>query len=51
MTEITLVTAFFDIGRSSFPIYARSNDRFFDYFYFWARIQNDLIVYCAPEDA
>lgn len=51
MTEITLVTAFFDIGRSSFPIYARSNERYFEYFDFWARIQNDLIVYCAPEDA
>ncbi len=50
MKEITLVTAFFDIGRSSFSAYARSNEQYFAYFDFWARIQNDLIVYCAPED-
>lgn len=47
--EITLVTAFFDISRDSFEVWSRSNDEYFQYFDFWARIQNNLIIYCAPE--
>ncbi len=48
--EMILVTAFFDIGRVSFDIWARSNEEYFSYFDMWARIQNRLIVYCAPEN-
>lgn len=45
MNEITLVTAFFDIGRKDFKAIPRSNDTYIEYFKFWARIQNTLIVY------
>lgn len=53
MTPITLVTAFFDIGREHFENtdYTRSNDQYFDYFAFWARMRNPLVVYTAPEFA
>lgn len=48
--RITLVTAFFDIGRAASEVFARTNDDYFAYFNFWARIQNDLIIYCAQKD-
>ena len=47
----TLVTAFFDIGRSDFN-YAncepRSFDKYLSYFSFWARVKNELIIYTQP---
>lgn len=43
--ELTIVTAFFDIGRSNMNEYARSNNKYLDYFKFWARIENNIIVY------
>lgn len=49
--KITIVTAFFDIGRGEFGYLGRSNDKYFEYFKFWARIQNDLIVYCQSSNA
>ena len=52
--EVTLVTAFFDIGRGDFNIVRcepRSAQKYIDYFDFWARIQNKLIVYTSPEYA
>ena len=52
--EVTLVTAFFDIGRGDFNIVRcepRSAQRYIDYFDFWARIQNKLVVYTSPEYA
>lgn len=50
----TLVTSFFDIGRGSslvsdVPEYTRDNDKYFEYFKFWARMHNKLIVYTQPE--
>ena len=51
MSNIKIVTAFFDIGRKDFEKFYRSNQQYFDYFKFWARIQNELVVYCAPENA
>jgi len=45
MSEITLVTAFFDIGRDKFVSIPRANDKYFEYFRFWSRIKNNLIVY------
>lgn len=50
MSNIKIVTAFFDIGRKDFEKFPRSNQQYFDYFKFWARIQNELVVYCAPEN-
>ena len=51
MKKITVVTAFFDIGREFFKNteYTRSNEQYFRYFEFWARMRNDLIVYTTPE--
>ena len=51
MKPIRIVTAFFDIGRAQFDGYERDNDTYFSYFRFWARIRNDMLVYCAPEHA
>lgn len=43
--EITIVTAFFDIGRKNFKAIPRSNEKYVEYFKFWARIKNNLVVY------
>ena len=45
MNEITIVTAFFDIGRKNFETYPRSNENYLEYFKIWARMKNNLIVY------
>lgn len=50
MNRIKIVTAFFEIGRSSFNMWARSNEQYFEYFKFWARIQNEMVVYCEPQN-
>ena len=51
MKPIRIVTAFFDIGRAHFDGYERDNETYFAYFRFWARIRNEMLVYCAPEHA
>lgn len=51
MSEITLVTAYFNIGRESWAGYSRSNDKYIYYFKHWARIKNKLIVYTTPDIA
>lgn len=43
--EVTLVTEFFDIGRKDFNLHPRSNEKYLEYFKFWARIKNKLVVY------
>lgn len=45
--KITLISAFFDIGRANFTNteYTRTNEKYFEYFKFWARMKNDLVVY------
>lgn len=49
MREITIVTGFFDIGRDKYAFYSRSVEKYLDYFRFWARIQNQIVVYTMPE--
>lgn len=53
MSEITVVTGFFDIGRGGIKgelsKYSRSNDKYFSYFSRWARMRNQLVVYTEPE--
>ena len=51
MKPIHIVTGFFDIGRAHFDGYERDNETYFTYFRFWARIKNEMTVYCAPEHA
>lgn len=45
MDKVTLVTAFFDIGRNEFKAIPRTNEKYLNDFKFWARIRNDLIVF------
>lgn len=47
--KITMVTAFFPISRTNWKGYERSDQKYLNYFKFWARIKNDLIVYTTPE--
>ncbi len=51
MKPLRIVTGFFDIGRAHFDGYERDNETYFAYFRFWARIRNDMLIYCAPEHA
>lgn len=53
MSEITIVTAFFDIGRGELKDtpFVRTNEQYFDYFRFWARMRNKLIVYTDSKNA
>ena len=45
MQEITIVTAFFDIGRKNIKGFQRDNQTYLNYFKFWARIKNKMIIY------
>lgn len=49
MSEITLVTAYFDIGRGLWKKQERDNNKYIEYFRFWARIKNRLIIYTTRE--
>ena len=61
MNEITIVTAFFDIGRGrlpktkygrTLPFYEhRSVDTYFEFFTNLAKIKNDMIIYTSPDFA
>lgn len=46
--EVTIVTGIFDIGRNSWKTSTRSIDRYINFFRFWARIKNHVIVYSDP---
>ncbi|MDO4870861.1 MAG: WlaTC/HtrL family glycosyltransferase [Candidatus Saccharibacteria bacterium] len=45
MKEVTIVSAFFNIGRSNISGFNRSTQKYFDYFKVWGKIKNHLIVY------
>lgn len=49
MARIKIVTAFFDINRQNSEKHPRTNDEYFNYFKFWARINNELVVYCESK--
>lgn len=51
MDEITLVTAFFNIGRENWKGFVRNDDYYVSCFAHWARLRNRLIVYTSPEVA
>ncbi|MDR1125346.1 MAG: HtrL family protein, partial [Deltaproteobacteria bacterium] len=51
MNEVTIVTAFFDIGREKFPGFERGTAHYLEYFRFWARIKNRVIVYTSSDYA
>lgn len=45
MEKPTIVTAFFDIGRSEWPFYQRPNRFYLDCFARMAKINNDMVIY------
>lgn len=51
MEEITIVTAFFDIGREKWRGFERDNNKYVEYFKFWARMKNKVVVYTDKETA
>lgn len=48
MSEITLVTAYFNIGREKWTGFNRGDEKYLSYFEHWARMRNKLIVYTSP---
>ena len=48
MNGITIVSAFFDCGRGNLDYQTRKNEKYIEYFKFWARIKNPLIIYTEP---
>lgn len=51
MKEVTIVTAFFDIGRAEFDNFPRTNQQYLDYFKVWGKMKNNLVVYTYKEMA
>lgn len=51
MNEITLVTAFYDLNRQDWNGFERNYLKYINYFKFWARIRNKLIVYTDSKTA
>ncbi len=47
--KITIVTAFFPLKREEWKKFERPNNKYLEYFEFWARIQNDMIIYTDAE--
>ena len=45
MDNITIVTAFFDIGREDWQKWTRNNHQYINNFKFWARIKNKMVIY------
>ncbi len=51
MSEISIVTWFFDIGRKDWKGFERDNNTYAEYFKFWARVKNHVVVYTEPKMA
>ena len=49
MTPV-IVTAFFDIGRGDFSVLSRKTEEYMEHFEFWARIQNEMVIYCESKN-
>lgn len=49
MSELTLVTSFFDIGRNDWQGFSRGNEQYVSRFKHWARMKNKLIIYAEPK--
>ena len=54
--DITVVTAFFDLGRGDWKVgsnktspFQRSTDHYFEYFSHLAKLKNPMVVFVAPE--
>ena len=49
-TNCLIVTAFYDIKRSDWSSYKRTNSEYFNHFRFWARMDANIFVFCENED-
>ncbi len=47
--KITIVTAFFPLKRENWKNFERPNNKYLEYFEFWARIKNDMVIYTDLE--
>lgn len=47
--KITIITAYFDIGRGSMKNFERTTNDYFDYFTKWAKLKNNLVVFVENE--
>jgi protein YibB len=51
VAEITIITAFFDIGREKWTGFERDNSKYVKFFKFWARMKNKVVVYTDSRTA
>lgn len=49
MNTLTLVTAYFNIGRDSWSGFNRNDEKYLSFFSHWARLKNNLIIYTSPD--
>ncbi len=49
--QIHIVTGFFDVGRGDHSTQSRSNDKYVEYFRFWARMRNPMVIYTTSDMA
>lgn len=47
--DITIVTAFYDIGRGDIKGAERDYNKYIEYFSFWAGLKNKLVIYTSDE--
>lgn len=48
--EILFTTALFDINRTNWKLYNRSNNSYIEFFKTWAGIDNQLVAYCNSKE-
>ncbi|MBX1885952.1 protein YibB [Campylobacter peloridis] len=48
-SDITIITAFYDINRSNIKNFERSNQKYLDYFDFWSGLKNHVIIYTTED--
>lgn len=48
MKEITIVTAYFNVGRDKWKCFSRNDEQYLSYFSHWARLKNKLVIYTTP---
>lgn len=47
--KITIVTAFFPLNREGWKGFERSSLKYIEYFKFWGKLKNDMIIYTTKE--
>ena len=49
--KITIVTAFFQLNRENWSGFERSSMKYIEYFKFWARLKNDMVIYTDKQSS